>query len=310
MPIDLPAVCLGGNVFGWTADADQSFAVLDAAHAAGLTFVDTADAYCAWAHDGVGGQSEEIIGAWMAARGTREQTLVATKVGYLAAREGIRPATVQAAIDDSLRRLQTDYVDVYFAHMDDGEDLAEAFGAFDALVRAGKARAIGISNFTPARLREALDACAREGFAMPVALQPQYSLMERAFEQEEQAIALDAGLAVTPYYALANGFLAGKYRPGGDAVESVRADGARAYLDEPRGPAVLAALDAAAAAHDVPVASVALAWLRAQPAVAAPIASARTVEQVAPLAAALTLELTADELAALDAASRPAAPVA
>jgi len=310
MPIDLPAVCLGGNVFGWTADEAQSFAVLDAARDAGLTFVDTADAYSAWAHDGVGGQSEEILGAWMASRGVREQTIVATKVGWMPGTEGIRPDTVRRGIEASLRRLRTDYVDLYFAHMDDGEDLAAAFGAFDALVREGKARAIGISNFTPARLREALDVCAREGFALPVALQPQYSLMERAFEDEEQAIALEADLAVTPYYALANGFLAGKYRPGAGAVDSVRADSARAYLDEPRGPAVLDALDAAAATHDVPVAAVALAWLRAQPAIAAPIASARTVEQVAPLAAALTLELTPAELAALDAASRTPAAVA
>jgi aryl-alcohol dehydrogenase-like predicted oxidoreductase len=302
MTIALPSLALGGNVFGWTADEQQAFAVLDAARAAGICFLDTADAYASWANGGVGGQSETIIGRWMAGRGARDETLVATKVGW--ERKDIRPAAIRKGVEASLRRLQTDRIDLYYAHLDDGGDLAESLAAFDALVREGKARAIGLSNFTPARVGEAIEICDRDGLARPVALQPHYSLMERAFEHDGRDAAAAAGLAVIPYFSLARGFLTGKYRPGGDEVDSPRAGSARAYLDAPRGPAVLAALDAAAAAHDIPVAAVALAWLRAQPTVVAPIASARTPEQVGPLAASLGLELTPDELDELDAASR------
>lgn len=301
MSISFPSLCLGTNVFGWTADETQSFAVLDAAREAGISFLDTANNYAQWANDGVGGQSETFIGNWMAARGTRGETLVATKVGYEA---DIRPQSVRREAEASLARLRSDYVDLYYAHADDGGDLTESLAEFDALVREGKARALGLSNFSADRIAEAVAICEREGFARPVALQPQYSLMERAYEVEERPAAEQAGLAVIPYFALASGFLTGKYRPGGEAVSSARAGSAAAYLADPRGPRVLAALDAAAAAHEVPVASVALAWLRAQPTVAAPIASARTPEQIAPLAASMTLELTAEELAALDAASR------
>ena len=304
MASEFPSLCLGGNVFGWTADEQGSFAVLDAARAAGIAFVDTADVYAAWAHDGVGGQSETIVGRWMADRGARDETIVATKVGMGTDPFDIRPATVRAGAEASLRRLGTDRIDLFYAHADDGGDLAEALGAFDALVREGLVRAVGLSNFSGARVREAIEACERDGLTKPVALQNEYSLMARGYEQDARDAAAEAGLAAVPYYALASGFLTGKYRPGGDDVDSVRAGGARAHLDEPRGPAVLAALDAAAEAHDVPVAAVALAWLRAQPTVVAPLASARTPEQVQPLAASLGLELTPDELAAIDAASR------
>lgn len=304
MPSNIPALCLGGNVFGWTADQQQSFAVLDAARDAGITFIDTADSYSAWAHGGRGGQSEEILGRWMADRSIRGEILLASKVGKLDELHDIRPATVRRAADASLTRLRTDHIDLYYAHEDDGGDLADALGAFDALVKEGKIRMVGISNFSSKRLREALDICARDGLTAPVALQPSYSLMDRSFEDEQSGIAAEAGLAVMPYAALAGGFLTGKYRPDSAPVDSARASGASAYLDEPRGPAVLAALDAAAEAHQVPVASVALAWLRAQPTVVSPIASARTLEQVAPLAASLDLALTRDEIDALGTSSR------
>jgi aryl-alcohol dehydrogenase-like predicted oxidoreductase len=299
-----PGLCLGGNVFGWTADEATSFAVLDAAREAGITFLDTADVYSAWAHDGTGGQSETVIGAWMADRGCRDEVLLATKVGMLEGLADLRPATTRRALEASLERLGTDRVDLFYAHRDDDGDLAEALRGFDALVREGKTRMLGLSNFSAARVREAFAICEREGLTPPAALQPEFSLMERGFEAEEQAAAREHDLAVLPYSSLASGFLTGKYRPGGAEVDSVRAGRAGAYLEQPRGPRVLEALDEVAAGHGVPVAAVALAWLRAQPTVVAPIASARTPEQVAPLAAALDLELTAGELEALDAASR------
>ncbi|MDO9356603.1 MAG: aldo/keto reductase [Solirubrobacteraceae bacterium] len=303
MAIELPSLSLGGNVFGWTADEAQSFAVLDAARDAGIHFVDTADVYAAWINGGKGGQSETILGRWIADRGARDETIVATKVGMRPGFDDLRPGTLKAGLDESLGRLQLDTVDLFYAHKDDGGDLVETLATFDGFVKEGKIRAIGLSNFSAERLREALDVAEREGFAKPSVLQPKYSLVERDYETDEQEVAAYGQLAVVPYYALASGFLTGKYRPGGADTESARAGSASAYLGEPRGPAVLEALDAVAEAHEVEVASVALAWLRAQPTVVAPLASARTVEQVAPLAASLTLELTPDELASLTAAS-------
>jgi len=307
MTVNLPALCLGGNVFGWTADEPQSFAVLDAARSAGLMFVDTADAYSTWAHDGVGGQSETILGRWMSSRDARDEILVATKVGKHPGLEGIRPDTIRRAIDASLRRLQTDAVDLYYAHDDDEGDLAESLAAFDALVRDGKVRMIGLSNFSPERIEQAMRVAQENSLTPPAVLQPPYSLMDRRFEGAERAAAAAHDLAVVPYAALASGFLTGKYRPG-RTVDSPRAGRAARYLDDPRGPAVLEALDAAAEAHAVPHAAVALAWLRAQPGVASPIASARTAEQVAPLAAALTFALSAEEVERLSAASAVSAP--
>lgn len=303
MSIQLPDFSLGGNVFGWTADEAESFAVLDAARDAGIHFIDTADAYSAWAHDGVGGQSETVIGKWVASRGARDETIIATKAGMAPGAADLREATLRTALEGSLERLQTDVIDVYYAHKDDGGDLRETLHTFDAFVKEGKIRAIGLSNFDAPRLREALDIAEREGFAKPSVFQPGYSLVDRTFEDELQEVAAYGKLAVVPYYALAAGFLTGKYRKGSVDSGSPRAGSAAAYLDEPRGPAILGALDAAAAAHEVEVASVALAWLKAQPTITAPLASARTVEQVAPLAASLTLQLTTDELAALTAAS-------
>jgi aryl-alcohol dehydrogenase-like predicted oxidoreductase len=302
--LDVSRLCLGANVFGWTADRDASFTVLDAFVAAGGNFVDTADSYMWRIPGNSGGESETIIGEWFAARGNRDDVVVATKVGSLPSRPGLGAANIAAAVEDSLRRLQTDYIDLYWAHKDDPDTRQEeTLAAFDALVRAGKVRAIGASNFSAERLRSALAISAREDLAAYVALQPHYNLVERTeFETTLAPVLAENGLACVPYYGLAKGFLTGKYRPGGADVDSPRAEGARAYLDD-RGVRVLAALDEVAAAHDVPQAAVALAWLAAAPTVAAPIASARTPEQLSGLLPVLELELTAAEVEALSAAA-------
>jgi aryl-alcohol dehydrogenase-like predicted oxidoreductase len=294
--LDVSRLCLGGNVFGWTADRDTSFTVLDAYVAAGGNFIDTSDSYMWRIPGNSGGESETIIGEWTAARGNRDDVVIATKVSSLPARPGLSKANITAAVEDSLRRLQTDRIDLYYAHKDD-QDVAqeETLDAFDGLVRAGKVRALGASNFTAERLRSALEISARDGLAAYVALQPHYNLLERAeFETELAPLLASEGLATLPYYGLAKGFLTGKYRPGTE-VDSVRAEGARAYLDD-RGVRTLAVLDEIAAGHRVPVAAVALAWLAAQPTVAAPIASARTPEQLADLLPVLDLQLTEDEV--------------
>ncbi|WP_055586219.1 aldo/keto reductase [Peterkaempfera griseoplana] len=296
---------LGGNVFGWTADEQQSFAVLDAYAAGGGNFIDTADVYSAWVEGNSGGESETLIGKWLASRGNRDDIVVATKVGAHPDYKGLRASTVKSAVEESLRRLQTDHIDLYYTHYDDPETPVEEFlGALDQLVREGKVRQIGASNITAARLEEALAASEREGLARYEAIQPHYNLVSRdTYEGPLADAAARHGLSAMPYFALASGFLTGKYRPQGAAVQSARAAGAGKYLDDPRGPRVLAALDEVAAAHRVEPATVALAWLAAQPTVAAPIASARTVEQLPALLAVAGLELSADELEALDAAS-------
>jgi aryl-alcohol dehydrogenase-like predicted oxidoreductase len=301
--LEVSPLCLGGNVFGWTADEEQSFAVLDAFAAAGGTFIDTADSYSAWVPGHSGGESEAIIGRWMAARGNRDGLVIATKVGQLGTRKGLSAATVRAAAEDSLERLQTDRIDLYYAHIDDAEvPLAETLGAFDALVREGKVRYIAASNHGAPRLAEALAISDRDGLARYVALQPKYNLVHRGdYEGALAELCEREGIGCVPYSALASGFLTGKYRPG-LKVESARAGSAGAYLDE-RGLAVLAALDEIAAARGTTVAVVALAWLMAKPTVAAPIASARTPEQLADLLPAASLALDAGELARLDAAS-------
>jgi aryl-alcohol dehydrogenase-like predicted oxidoreductase len=294
--LDVSRLCLGGNVFGWTADRDTSFAVLDDFVEAGGNFIDTSDSYMWRIPGNSGGESETIIGEWTAARGNRDRVVIATKVSSLPARPGLSAANIAAAVEDSLRRLRTDRIDLYYAHRDD-PDVAqeETLDAFDALVRAGKVRALGASNFSAARLRSALEISARDGLASYVALQPHYNLLERAeFETELAPVLAAEGLSCLPYYGLAKGFLTGKYRPGTE-IDSVRADGARAYLDD-RGLRTLAVLDEIAAGHRVPAAAVALAWLADQQTVAAPIASARTREQLADLLPVLDLHLTSDEL--------------
>src|SRR3954447_21272244 len=274
--LDVFGICLGGNVFGWTADERESFAVLDAYVEAGGDFIDTANSYMIR-----GGESETIIGRWLRERANRDKITVATKVGGgKGPTRNLRPDNVKAQAEASLERLQTDRIDVYYAHFDDEETpLEDTLRAFDALVEAGKVRHVAASNYSPERLNRALEIQRENGLAEFTVLQPHYNLVERDFERTLLPVADAWQLAVCPYFALAKGFLTGKYRPGGKAVESQRADAARAYLDD-GGAAVLEALDEVAAAHDTTVAAVALAWLRARPRVAAPIASARTTQQL------------------------------
>ena len=295
--IEVSRLCLGANVFGWTADRGTSFGVLDAYVAAGGNFIDTADSYMWRIPGNSGGESETIIGEWLAARGRPDDLVIATKVGSWPQRKGLSAANIAAACDDSLRRLRTDHIDLYYAHRDDPDTAQEeTLDAFDALVRAGKVRAVAASNFSAERLRSALEISARDGLAAYVALQPHYNLVEREeFETALLPLLESEGLSCVPYYGLAKGFLTGKYRDGGPAVDSPRAEGAREYLDD-RGRAVLAVLDEIAAGQEVPVAAVALAWLAAQPTVVAPIASARNPEQLADLLPVLDLKLTDDEV--------------
>lgn len=296
---------LGGNVFGWTADRDTSFAVLDAYVAAGGNFVDTADGYSAWVPGNTGGDSERILGQWFDARGNREEVVLATKVSQHPDFKGLAADNIRRAADASLERLGSDYIDLYYAHFDDETvPLEETVAALSGLVDAGKVRYIGISNYTPERIEEWFRITEAEGLHRAVALQPHYNLVERSYEEKYRPIAERENLGVFPYFALAAGFLTGKYRDG-VTVDSARAAGAVKYLDE-TGRAVLSALDEVAAAHSASVASVALAWLAAQPTVTAPIASARTVEQLPDLLASVSLELTTDELAALNGASEAA----
>jgi len=293
--LDVFGLCLGGNVFGWTADEAESFAVLDAYTAAGGNFVDTANSYLV-EH----GASETIIGRWMAERGNRDEIVLATKVGGgKGPVRSLSPDTIAAEARASLERLRTDRIDLYYAHFDDEETpLEDTLRAFDALVRAGTVRHVAASNYTPERLTAALELQRELGLAEFTVLQPHYNLVERDFERTLRPVADAWDLAVLPYFALAKGFLTGKYRPGGEEIDSPRAEGARAYLDDGGG-AVLDALDEVAAAHDVTVAAVALAWLRAQPRVVAPIASARSTDQLAQILPAAALELTDEEIGRL-----------
>ncbi|MFG3198375.1 aldo/keto reductase [Streptomyces sp. NPDC048208] len=297
-------LALGGNVFGWTADRDTSFAVLDAYAAAGGNFIDTADSYSAWVEGNKGGESETIIGEWVRARGNRDQVVIATKVSQHPDYQGLTAANIKAAADASLRRLGTDHIDLYYTHFDKPEvPVEEIIGALDELVRAGKVRYIGASNISAERLKESLDFSDRAGLARYVALQPHYNLVSRdTYEGPLQDVAAREGLSAVPYFALASGFLTGKYRPG-TTVDSARAGSAAKHLDSERGRKVLTALDEIAAAHGTAVATVALAWLAAQPTVAAPIASARTVDQLPALLDVAELTLTPAELDRLTEAS-------
>ncbi|AEY90239.1 aldo/keto reductase [Streptomyces olivaceoviridis] len=295
---------LGGNVFGWTADEQTSFAVLDAYTAAGGNFVDTADSYSAWIEGNHGGESETIIGKWVKARGNRSEVVIATKVSQHPEYQGLSAANIKAAADASLRRLGTDHIDLYYTHYDKPEvPVEEIIGALDELVKAGKVRHIAASNISPERLRASLDFSDREGLARYVAVQPHYNLVSRdTYEGPLQDLVAREGLSAVPYFSLASGFLTGKYRPG-KTVDSARAEGAQKHAESERGQKVLAALDEIAAAHEAPVATVALAWLAAQPTVTAPIASARTVEQLPALLGVAELKLTETEVARLTEAS-------
>lgn len=302
--LDVFPLSLGGNVFGWTADEAQSFAVLDAYTARGGDFIDTADVYSAWVPGNSGGESETILGAWLSRRGRRDDVVIATKVGSHPHFKGLRADTIKQGAEESLRRLGVDHIDLFYTHRDDPEvPVEEIITALDALVKEGKVRAIGASNISAERLAASLDFSEREGLARYEIVQPKYNLVERdEFEGAFADLVAARGLSTAPYYGLASGFLTGKYRPGATEVYSARAERAAGFLDTERGPKVLAALDEVAAAHGAEVTTVALAWLAAQPTVVAPIASARTAEQVPALTAVAELELTAQEVAALTAA--------
>lgn len=297
-------------MFGWTADAVQSRDVLDAYVAGGGNFIDTSDSYMNYFPEqgNVPGQSETIIGDWLAARGNRDQVVVATKVGDHPEYMGIEPATIKAAVDESLRRLRTDYIDLYYLHYDRDESIpvGDVIGALDELVQAGKVRAIGASNITPERLAAFLEFSDREGMARFSALQPQYNLVSReTYEGGLRDVVQREGLACVPYFALASGFLTGKYRAG-EASGNVRdvPGMAGGYAGTERGTRVLEALEAVATERGVQLATVAIAWVAQQPTVVAPIASARTVEQLSALFAMNDVQLTASELDVLDVASR------
>ncbi|CAK7287054.1 aldo/keto reductase [Streptomyces misionensis] len=297
-------LCLGGNVFGWTADEQTSFAVLDAYTAAGGNFVDTADSYSAWVEGHQGGESETVIGKWLKARGNRSDVVIATKVSQHPQYPGLSAANIKAAADASLARLGTDYIDLYYTHFDQPDvPVEEIIGALDELVKAGKVRQIAASNISAERLRESLDFSTREGLARYVAVQPHYNLVSRdTYEGPLRDLVAREGLSCVPYFALASGFLTGKYRPG-RKVDSVRANRVADFAETERGQKVLAALDEIAAAHEAPHATVALAWLAAQPTVTAPIASARTLDQLPALLGVGELKLTDEELNKLTDAS-------
>jgi len=292
-------LCLGGNVFGWTADEDASFAVLDKFHEAGGRMIDTAQGYSNWAPGHVGGESEAVIGKWMEARGVRADMLVATKTGMAGEPGDLDPAKVASELEKSLERLRTDYVDLYYAHRDDQSlPLDEVAGGFDALVKSGKVRELGASNFTADRLLAALDVAEANGWAAYGALQNEYNLVRRDdYEGAVQDLCVARGIAALPYFGLAAGFLTGKYRSTDDFAQSPRGSGMDRFFET--GLPVLALMDAIAAETGASHPAIALAWINAQPGIAAPIASARTPDQLDALLEAVSLELTAEQLARL-----------
>jgi aryl-alcohol dehydrogenase-like predicted oxidoreductase len=292
-------LCLGGNVFGWSANAEQSQEVLTAYETAGGNFVDTADMYSRWHTGNVGGESETIIGDWMRSRGNRSEMVIATKVAKLATRPGLSAANIAVAAEDSLRRLGTDYIDIYYAHHDDEETpLEESLTAFNELVTAGKVRYLAASNYTASRLEAALKISRDLGMSEYLLLQPNYNAIVRdEYEGDLMATAVKEDIQVLPYFSLAAGFLTGKYQPG-VAVDSVRAGDMPDYKND-RGWAILNALTEIAKQKNTSIAAVALGWLRAQPGVVTPIASARTVEQLTEILP--VVELSAQQVASVNA---------
>jgi aryl-alcohol dehydrogenase-like predicted oxidoreductase len=293
--LDFGPLVLGGNTFGWTSDKAQSFAVLDKFVDAGGTSIDTADSYSAWVPGNSGGESETIIGEWLASRGHRDRIVLATKVFSMPTHPGLSAANIRAEVEESLRRLKTDYLDLYYAHRDDESvPQTEYMAAFDGLVKAGKVREIGASNFTYERITSANSIAKESGLTPFSVAQDHYNLVDRGLDEVLPKLS-GIGITELPYAALASGFLTGKYRPG-VAVESARAGGASKYLNDPKNVTLLSTLDVIAASHGVSVTAVALAWLRQQTGVGAPIASARTIEQLDQLIESFTLGLTLDEL--------------
>jgi aryl-alcohol dehydrogenase-like predicted oxidoreductase len=307
--LQVPVLCLGGNVFGWTVNELDSFRLLDAALDAGLTFIDTADVYSRWVEGHSGGESETMLGKWFARSGRRGQVVLATKLGFEMGdgKKGLSSKYITEAVEASLQRLKTDYIDLYQTHTDDAETpLEETLKAFDSLVKQGKVRVIGASNYSGARLKEAIEISEKNHLARYECLQPNYSLVERsAFEDDLLPVVKQYQIGVIPYFSLAAGFLTGKYRSKQDAEGKARSKMVEKYLND-RGFAVLKALDAVAAElHSTP-ASVALAWLIARPGITAPIASATSLDQLKDLVEGTQLRLPPEAIAMLDAASAPA----
>jgi aryl-alcohol dehydrogenase-like predicted oxidoreductase len=304
--LEVSAFCLGGNVFGWTIDEETSFAVMDAYAAQGGNFIDTADVYSSWVPGHFGGESEAIMGRWMSARKNRDRIVVATKVGSRMGTapdaQGLSRRYIMEEVEASLKRLQTDYIDLYQAHRDDQETpLEETLAAFNDLVRQGKVRYIGASNYSAARLRQALQISEQHNYARYECVQPPYSLVNRAaYERELEPLCLEQKLGVITYSSLASGFLSGKYRSGRDLPSSPRAVGVQdRYMNE-KGFRVLEQLDRVAEVHHATVAQVALAWILARPGITSAIASATTVEQLRELLGSVTLKLSQEEMALLD----------
>ena len=294
-------LCLGGNPFGWTATKESSFEILDGFETVGGNFIDTADVYSAWKPGNSGGESETIIGDWMRSRGLRDETYVATKVAKLPERPGLSAANIAAAAEDSLRRLDSDYIDLYYAHEDDQSvPIEETAEAFDALVRAGKVRHIGLSNYSGTRIREYVDVARQHGFAIPVAVQNWYNLVDRTeYESDAGPVIEELGLASLPFFGLASGFLTGKYRDQKSAVGVARQERISKYLTE-SGFTLIDAMHPIAEHHGVAIAAVALAWLRSRPGTVVPIASVSSVPQLPGIIPGATITLTRDELDLLD----------
>ncbi len=304
--LQVAPLCLGGNVFGWTASEEASFAVLDAFVGAGFNFIDTADVYSVWVPGHRGGESETVIGNWLKRSGGRKNVVIATKVGMTMApdRKGLSAAHIVRSAEDSLRRLQTDYIDLYFSHCDDASvPLEETLDAYQKLIAAGKVRAIGASNYTAARFGEALDVSRKSALPRYEVLQPHYNLYVRSdYESGLEPLCLEHQIGVVSYYALASGFLSGKYRTPADAAKSARGKViVEKFLNE-RGLRILAALDEVARRYHASAASVALAWQIARPSITAPIASATTVDQLRELAASTQLQLDQSAIEQLNAA--------
>ena len=308
--LQVSPLCFGGNVFGWTTDEATSFKLLDAWVDAGMNFIDTADLYSRWVPGHCGGESETIIGKWLRQSGKRDRVVIATKVGKDMGdgKVGLAKGYIRSAVEASLTRLQTDVIDLYQSHDDDASTpLVETLGVYADLIREGKVRAIGASNFTAARLSEALDVSRAHGMPRYEVLQPWYNLVERAaYEDELEAVCVQHGLGVINFFALASGFLSGKYRSAADLGQSPRGDAVKKYLNPP-GLGVLDALDEVAQRCNATPAQVALAWQMARPSITAPIASATSLEQLAGLVAAAHLKLDAGDSQRIDSASRAAA---
>lgn len=304
--LEIAPLMFGGNVFGWTADEAMSFKLLDGFVGAGLNAIDTADIYSKWVPGHKGGESETVVGKWLKARGNRSKVVIATKVGMEmpGIGQGLGKDYIMQRVEDSLTRLQTDYIDLYQSHADDKDaPLEETLAAYDQLIKQGKVRAIGASNYEAPRLAEALGVSAAKKLSRYETLQPHYNLYERAdYERALEPLALKENIGVIPYYSLASGFLTGKYRSEADFKKSPRGGGAKKMLNE-RGLRILKALDDISARLKATPAQVALAWLMARPSITAPIASATNLTQLEDLVAATRLKLDADAVKLLDAAS-------